>query len=96
MTTVNSRRFISVIYAFMAFGIIAQTATLAYAVRQSGGQQERIDSVNRFIYCTLDRSEKTLPTIDYYRVHPDELARQLSLVREQKEQFDPPPEPCNP
>ena len=74
--------------------VLVQAFVLTYAVVKTREQRAQIDAVNHFIYCAIERSEKTLPTIDYYRRHPGELAEQLASLAAQKRAFVPPPEPC--
>lgn len=37
-----------------------------------------------YVLPQLERAEQTLPSLDYYRQHPDELVEQLGVVRQQR------------
>ena len=83
-------------WGLIGFAVVLQVVIFSYAINASVEGQAKVDAINRFIYCTLERSQRTLPTIQYYREHPGELEVQLALVREQQAEFAPPPEPCSP
>ena len=51
-----------------------------------------IEHLKSYAYATAIRSLKTLPTIAYYKQHPDELQAALGQVREQRAFFA--PKPC--
>lgn len=49
---------------------------------------ERLNTANstltQYILSQIARSEKTLPTLQYYQEHPDELQDALKNIRQQK------------
>lgn len=92
----DAKQFGRLVWTLIATAVVLQAVIFAYAFQAAADGRTNIAEIDHFIYCSLDRSERTLPTIDYYREHPDELEEQLELVREQKMEFTPPPEPCVP
>ena len=94
--TGNAKDLGRITWGLIGAAVLLQVVIFAVALNTAAESRVKVDAINRFIYCTLDRSEKTLPTIDYYVRHPGELEEQLMLVREQKADFTPPPEPCSP
>lgn len=57
-------------------------------VAQARNTCERLNTANStlsdYILDQIDRSEKSLPTIEYYQNHPDELSQALTNIRKQR------------
>jgi len=73
----------------ISFVAVAAIYTL---VQQQGTDHKicvQVQQNKSYIYNSIIRSEKTLPTISYYKHHPDELTNQLKLIREAKADFVP-------
>lgn len=83
-------------WGLIGAALLLQVVIFVYAFSATAGQRDKVAAINRFIFCSLDRAEKTIPTLDYYKRHPEELASQLALIREQKAEFTPPSPPCVP
>lgn len=77
--------------------LCAASIALVWAVRVNSQERASVDrricvavnKVNTTIETTLHRSLKTLPTITYYKEHPDELVQQIALVRQEITEFKP-------
>lgn len=69
---------IGVILAVLIVGGIA-----TYAIKQ---QQAADRALACYILPQLDRAETTLPSLDYYKSHPEELRDQLAIIAQQREQ----------
>lgn len=67
----------------------------AYSVYNTNHQAylacKRVQSLQEYATDTIDRSEKTLPTLSYYKdpAHRDELLNQLNNIKESKKAFKP-------
>ena len=49
----------------------------------------QVQAINAQIEVSLHRSLKSIPTISYYKNHPDELAKVIEQTQEQIELFQP-------
>jgi hypothetical protein len=68
-------------------------ALIVYAIWNTNHQAylacKRVQSLQQYATATIVRSEKTLPTLAYYRAHPKELAAQMGNIEESKKAFAP-------
>lgn len=94
MSERTSNDFSRIVWGLIGVALLLQVVIFVYAFSATGAQRQKVDAINRFIYCSLQRSEKSLPSVAYYRSHQAELAEQLRLIREQEHEFTPPPKPC--
>lgn len=53
-----------------------------------------VEDVRLYVRDASDRALESLPTVDYYREHPDELSTALDNLRDQRDAFSPPLD-CN-
>lgn len=60
-----------------------------WTLRSTTSNCHRIAQLEQVIQIQVKRSIKTLPTISYYRLHPDELQHQLALARDELRAFTP-------
>lgn len=78
----------------LAFTIIAMFLA-GYAISGQGHQQNQICASlkrqNGYIVDALKRSEKNIPTIEYYKHHPAERARVLEELGRELDEFSIPP-----
>ncbi len=53
-----------------------------------------LEQIRSYVRLTATRALKTVPTIAYYKEHPEELGRQIEAIRAQRDAFSPPLD-CN-
>ena len=81
-------------------GLVVSLVALGFAVSYRANQNNRfadlahhnclaIEHLKSYAYHAALRAEKTLPTLAYYREHPNELQVALDQVRDQKKFFAP-------
>jgi hypothetical protein len=63
---------------------------LYVALDKAQSRCEQTQEIRAYIYEASNRSLDALPTISYYRNHPDELARQQAALRVQRDTFSQP------
>ncbi len=74
------------VIALVAFMLVAVTVMLVTTVVLVSRTRDRQNqALACYVLPQLDRAEQTLPTLEYYRLHPKELAGQLDLIRSQRE-----------
>lgn len=72
--------------------LVALIANVALYLGLAGvarGSCRDVEEIKAYVAAAITRSVETLPTIDYYREHPDELAEQLARLRQQADDFKP-------
>lgn len=77
--------------------LVASSVALVVAVGLNASQRAATDTkickavnrVNTTIEQQLRRSQQTLPTLSYYKAHPDELTTQLELINDEIVAFKP-------
>ncbi len=66
--------------------LIMATFTRSVAIRNNC---QSIQKLNSYVYVGTQRALKSLPTIAYYKEHPNELAYQVQQLKEQEKFFKP-------
>lgn len=60
------------------------------ALDRSRDRCREVQDVRAYIFEASQRSIVNLPTLDYYKTHPSELATQLAALRTQRDRFSEP------
>ncbi len=81
--------FVSVTLAAVAVAVWSQQTNSSRIARVAMSNCRAIEHLKAYAYSTAVRSLKTLPTLAYYKQHPDELKPALTQVREQRDYFAP-------
>ena len=77
--------------ALCALFLVALGLGVLYtALERSQERCKEVQDIRAYIYGATNRSIKSLPTLSYYKAHPDELARQISSLNVQRDEFKTP------
>lgn len=75
----------------IAFGyvmiLVVIMAVFLYAGHTSQQRCEDLQGIRAYILGATDRAISSLPTIDYYKSHPQEKRRALENLQNQREEF---------
>ena len=58
-----------------------------YASSKSQGRCEDLQSLRAYVLSSTNRAIKSLPTISYYKAHPDERAKAVLNLQRQRDEF---------
>ena len=70
--------------------ILVVFVMFTYASNKSQGRCEDLQSLRSYVLHSTDRAIKSLPTIAYYKEHPEEQARALGNLQSQRQEFSAP------
>ena len=78
------------IKALLCIGAVALLACLAFSAYVDHNVCSGLSTQNAYIVASLQRSLKTVPTLDYYKHHPHERDAALASIRAEIKVFSQP------
>lgn len=70
--------------------IVVVLGMFLYASDKSQGRCNDLQDLRSYVLNSTDRAIKSLPTVAYYKDHPEEMARAIRNLEEQRDEFDTP------
>jgi hypothetical protein len=90
-TEVAAYRLLQRTIAFCAAMVIAaMLAVFLFASSTSDSRCNDLQDLRAYVLGSTNRAIKSLPTISYYREHPDERANALANLTQQRDEFSTP------
>ncbi len=80
---------VAITLAAVSVAVWSQQTNSSRIARVAMANCRAVEHLKAYAYSTAVRSLKTLPTLAYYKQHPEELVPVLEQVRQQRDYFAP-------